>query len=175
MLSQLISISIIANPNYYVLVLLSLFISLHLSYFIVILALMLFTLCISYSVTSSISSYLISHMFFAFPLGKCLEQLNTYQNSFPHLKKKKKNNITVLMLCCQCSITSLYRRQLVSTESCDDNMVSYGVRNSIAAYLSFSRNQQPTQMGAESRKKKSKSLYVLPESSLTNTDYDEDF
>lgn len=79
------------------------------------------------------------------------------------------------MLCCQCSISSLYRRQLVSTESCDDNMVSYGVRNSIAAYLSFSRNQQPTQMGAESRKKKSKSLYVLPESSLTNTDYDDDF
>ncbi|XP_073318880.1 src like adaptor 1a [Pagrus major] len=67
------------------------------------------------------------------------------------------------------------RRHLVSTESCDDNMVSYGVRNSIAAYLSFSKNQQPTQMGAESRKKKSKSLYVLPESNLTNMDYEDDF
>ncbi|XP_070840854.1 src like adaptor 1a [Chaetodon trifascialis] len=64
------------------------------------------------------------------------------------------------------------RRQLVSTESCSDNMVSYGVRNSIAAYLSF---QNPAQMGAESRKKKSKSLYALPDGSLANTDYDDDF
>lgn len=55
------------------------------------------------------------------------------------------------------------RNQLISTDSCGDNMVSYGVRNSIAAYLSFSGAQDP-QMRAESRKKKSKSVYVIPES-----------
>lgn len=67
------------------------------------------------------------------------------------------------------------RSQLVSTESCSDNMVSYGVRNSIAAYLSFSGNQQPAKMGGLSRKKKSKSVYALPDSSIANTDYDDDF
>ncbi len=54
-------------------------------------------------------------------------------------------------------------------------MVSYGVRNSIAAYLSFSGNQEFTQTRAESRKKKSKSVYGLPDSSIANTDYDDDF
>ncbi|XP_019946086.1 src like adaptor 1a [Paralichthys olivaceus] len=58
------------------------------------------------------------------------------------------------------------RRQLVSTDSCSDNMVSYGVRNSIAAYLSFSENQDHAQFKAKSRKKKSKSVYVLPENGL---------
>ncbi|TKS88490.1 Src-like-adapter Src-like-adapter protein 1 [Collichthys lucidus] len=67
------------------------------------------------------------------------------------------------------------RGQLVSTESCSDNMVSYGVRNSIAAYLSFSGNQQNAETRAKNRKKKSKSVYALPQSSLGNMDYDEDF
>lgn len=70
-------------------------------------------------------------------------------------------------------ISSLNRRQLVSTESCGDSVVSYGVRNSIAAYLSFSGDQNPAKMRAESRKKKSKSVYTLPESNLANTDYDD--
>ncbi|KAM6903479.1 src like adaptor 1a isoform 1-T2 [Lycodopsis pacificus] len=67
------------------------------------------------------------------------------------------------------------RRQLVSTDNRSDNMVSYGVRNSIAAYLSFSGSQNPVQTRAESRKKKSKSLYALPENSLGNIDYEADF
>nr|XP_046274182.1 src like adaptor 1a isoform X2 [Scatophagus argus] len=68
------------------------------------------------------------------------------------------------------------RRQLVSADSsCSDNMLSYGVRNSIAAYLSFSENPPSEQMRAESRKKKSKSVYGLPDSSLANTEYEEDF
>ncbi|KAM7384122.1 hypothetical protein PAMA_011460 [Pampus argenteus] len=67
------------------------------------------------------------------------------------------------------------RRQLVSTETCSDNMVSYGVRNSIAAYLSFSGNQDSAQMRAASRKKKSKSVYAIPDNSLANTDYDDGF
>ncbi|XP_054461815.1 src like adaptor 1a [Anoplopoma fimbria] len=66
-------------------------------------------------------------------------------------------------------------RQLVSTDSCSDNMVSYGVRNSIAAYLSFSGNQDPARTRAESRKKKSKSVYAIPESGLGNIDYDDNF
>ncbi|KAL3043950.1 hypothetical protein OYC64_003738 [Pagothenia borchgrevinki] len=65
-------------------------------------------------------------------------------------------------------------KQLVSTESCGDNMVSYGVRNSIAAYLSFSGNRNPAQMRSASRKKKSKSMYALPENGHGTIDY-EDF
>lgn len=53
-------------------------------------------------------------------------------------------------------------------------MLSYGVRNSIAAYLSFSENPQPPQRRKE-RIKKSKSVYAIPESDLTNTDYDNEF
>lgn len=52
-------------------------------------------------------------------------------------------------------------------------MVSYGVRNSMAAYLSFSEDAAHT--GAESRKKKSKSVYGFPERRLTNFDLDDDF
>lgn len=65
------------------------------------------------------------------------------------------------------------RRQLVSTALESDNMVSYGVRNSMAAYLSFSEDAAHT--GAESRKKKSKSVYGFPERRLTNFDLDDDF
>lgn len=53
-------------------------------------------------------------------------------------------------------------------------MLSYGVRNSIAAYLSFAEDPQPAQMRKE-RSKKSKSVYVIPDGDLTNTDYDNDF
>lgn len=57
-------------------------------------------------------------------------------------------------------------KQLTCTETCDDSMLSYGVRNSIAAYLSFSESQEAAQTRAQSRKKKSKSMYALPESRL---------
>lgn len=67
------------------------------------------------------------------------------------------------------------RNQLVSTDSCNDNMVSYGVRNSIAAYLSFSASKDPAQTRAESRKKKSRSVYAVPENSLGTIDYEDDF
>ncbi|XP_074543095.1 src like adaptor 1a [Halichoeres trimaculatus] len=66
------------------------------------------------------------------------------------------------------------RTQLVSTDSCSDNMVSYGVRNSIAAYLSFSGTQQSAQTKAENRKKKSKSVYTFPENGLASLDYEDD-
>lgn len=46
-------------------------------------------------------------------------------------------------------------------------MLSYGVRNSIAAYLSFSESQEAAQTKAESRRKKSKSVYALPDSRPT--------
>ncbi|XP_078478452.1 LOW QUALITY PROTEIN: src-like-adapter [Lampetra planeri] len=64
------------------------------------------------------------------------------------------------------------RRQLVGTDSHSDSIVSYGVRNSIATYLSFSGNQDPAQMRADNRKKKSKSVYGVPENALANIDYD---
>ncbi|KAM9384154.1 src like adaptor 1a [Pholidichthys leucotaenia] len=67
------------------------------------------------------------------------------------------------------------RNQLVSQESCSDNTVSYGVRNSIAAYLSLSGGEGPPNTRAERRKKKSKSMYAVPEHGLANTDYDDDF
>lgn len=61
----------------------------------------------------------------------------------------------------------LFRRQLVSTDTCDDSVLSYGVRNSIAAYLAFSESPAATHTRAESRKKKSRSVYALPDN-----DYD---
>lgn len=56
------------------------------------------------------------------------------------------------------------RRQLTSTENCDNSLLSYGVRTSMAAYLSFSESQEAPEMRAPNRRKKSKSVYVLPES-----------
>ncbi|KAM8882992.1 src like adaptor 1a [Synchiropus picturatus] len=61
--------------------------------------------------------------------------------------------------------------QLLSNTSSND-MVSYGVRNSIAAYLSLSGAQDHTR--AESRRKKSKSVYAIPEKDPSNLDF-EDF
>ncbi|KAA8585938.1 src like adaptor 1a [Etheostoma spectabile] len=66
------------------------------------------------------------------------------------------------------------RGQLVSTDSCSDNMVSYGVRNSIAAYLSLSGNQDPAHTRRQTRKKKSKSVYAIPQNGLGNIDYEDD-
>ena len=60
------------------------------------------------------------------------------------------------------STSSLDRRDLDSTDNCSDNMLSYGVRNSIAAYLSFSESESAAQKKGVNRKKKSKSVYVLP-------------
>ncbi|CAL9691381.1 unnamed protein product [Knipowitschia caucasica] len=59
------------------------------------------------------------------------------------------------------------RTELVSPESVSDNMVSYGVRNSIAAHLFFS--QEPTTR--VDRKKRSKTVYGAPQ----NTDYMDNF
>ncbi|XP_032437604.1 src like adaptor 1a [Xiphophorus hellerii] len=67
------------------------------------------------------------------------------------------------------------RKQLVSTEGQSNNMVSYGVRNSIAAYLSFSGQEDPQKQRGDRRKKKSRSVYVIPESSNANTEYEDDF
>ncbi|XP_037548805.1 src like adaptor 1a [Nematolebias whitei] len=67
------------------------------------------------------------------------------------------------------------RNQLVSTDNQSDSVVSYGVRNSIAAYLSFSGHQDSAQLQAESRKKKSKSVYAFPQSGNASTEYDDDF
>ncbi|XP_017276063.1 src like adaptor 1a [Kryptolebias marmoratus] len=67
------------------------------------------------------------------------------------------------------------RKQLVSTDSHSDSVVSYGVRNSIAAYLSFSGHENPAQLQAELRKKKSKSVYAIPENVNANSEFDEDF
>lgn len=60
------------------------------------------------------------------------------------------------------------RNQLVSTDNCNEHMVSYGVRNSIAAHLFFSQEPPKTK---EDRKKKSKSLYAVPD----NTEYMDGF
>ncbi|XP_061597864.1 src like adaptor 1a [Cololabis saira] len=64
------------------------------------------------------------------------------------------------------------RKQLVSTDSHNENIVSYGVRNSIAAYLSFSGHEDSTKEhgGQERRKKKSRSLYLF---SRANAEYDD--
>ncbi|XP_061903170.1 src like adaptor 1a [Entelurus aequoreus] len=65
------------------------------------------------------------------------------------------------------------RTQLTTTGGHDDDMVSYGIRNSMADHLSFSRYHKGTQgTGMENRKKKSRSVYALPENGLDNIDYD---
>lgn len=72
-------------------------------------------------------------------------------------------------------VLSLDSRQLLNTDSCSDDMLSYGVRNSIAAYLSFSENPPQAQTRFQSRMKKSKSVYAIPNSQLTIPDYEGDF
>ncbi|KAM6959177.1 src like adaptor 1a [Aplochiton taeniatus] len=54
-----------------------------------------------------------------------------------------------------------------------DGMVSYGVRNSIAAYLSMSGALDQTQKN--NRKKKSKSVYATPEAGRNHLDYEDAF
>lgn len=71
------------------------------------------------------------------------------------------------------------RKELVSSAipGCQDSkdcMVSYGVRNSMASYLSLAGTQDTSQK-KKNRKNKSRSLYVVPDNTLENMDYDEDF
>lgn len=63
------------------------------------------------------------------------------------------------------------RSQLLSPSELDnvdskDNLMSYGVRSSIAAYLSLTSIPEPE--NAKGRKKKSKSVYVMPDHSNMN-------
>ncbi|XP_029590710.1 src like adaptor 1a [Salmo trutta] len=53
-------------------------------------------------------------------------------------------------------------------------IVSYGVRNSMASYLSLVRDHDPGQQ-KKNRKKKSKSVCVIPDHSLSHMDLDEDY
>ncbi|XP_034017238.1 src like adaptor 1a [Thalassophryne amazonica] len=66
------------------------------------------------------------------------------------------------------------RGELVSTNSCSDNMVSYGVRNSIAAYLSFSETQDAPQSRMRSKRHKSRSVYGVPKTVLAKLDSEEE-
>ncbi|XP_028317234.1 src like adaptor 1a [Gouania willdenowi] len=63
------------------------------------------------------------------------------------------------------------RKELVSTDSCDNSMVSYGVRSSIAAYLSFSDDQNSVKLNSDIRKKKAKSMLAFN----PDTDYIDEF
>ncbi|KAA0710468.1 Src-like-adapter Src-like-adapter protein 1 [Triplophysa tibetana] len=67
------------------------------------------------------------------------------------------------------------RSQLINPNEVDlmdnkDNTMSYGVRSSIAAYMSLTSGPQPE--NSKDRKKKSKSIYVIPYHN--NMDIDED-
>ncbi|XP_054618833.1 src like adaptor 1a isoform X4 [Dunckerocampus dactyliophorus] len=74
---------------------------------------------------------------------------------------------------CHFDWNEIDRMQLTSTDGHDNNMVSYGVRNSMADYLAFSGYHQEAQhVKKESRKRKSKSVYTLPKNGLANIDYD---
>lgn len=50
-------------------------------------------------------------------------------------------------------------QELLNTDGCGDNMLSYGVRNSIAAYLSFSEAQPEPSPRSLGRMRKTKSMY----------------
>ncbi|XP_029976511.1 src like adaptor 1a [Salarias fasciatus] len=63
------------------------------------------------------------------------------------------------------------RDQLVNPDSCSDDMVSYGVRNSIAAYLSLSDDRKPASIRGLGRKKKSKSVYRVPMHAANDEDF----
>ncbi|XP_061616093.1 src like adaptor 1a isoform X2 [Phyllopteryx taeniolatus] len=52
-----------------------------------------------------------------------------------------------------------------------DGVLSYGIRNSVSAYLSFSECEEARSRRAQSRREKGKSLYGLPEKSPANIDY----
>ncbi|KAJ7991780.1 hypothetical protein DPEC_G00287420 [Dallia pectoralis] len=66
------------------------------------------------------------------------------------------------------------RRDLISTATpSGDTAMSYGVRNSIASYLSLAGAPDPGRQKKD-RKKKSKSMYVVPDHSLNPMDLDED-
>lgn len=67
-------------------------------------------------------------------------------------------------------LSSDSRNQLVSTDSCSDSIVSYGVRNSIAAYLSLSEDQDHPRTRTKDRKRKCKTVYSFPEHNLENSD-----
>lgn len=67
------------------------------------------------------------------------------------------------------------RSQLLNPNEVDlmdnnDNTMSYGVRSSIAAYMSLTSVPQPE--NSKDRKKKSKSIYVIPYHN--NKDIDDD-
>lgn len=69
----------------------------------------------------------------------------------------------------------MIRSQLINPSEMDlvdnkDNMMSYGVRSSIAAYMSLT--SIPQSENSKDRKKKSKSIYVIPDHS--NMDLDDD-
>ncbi|XP_019905581.2 src like adaptor 1a isoform X2 [Esox lucius] len=71
------------------------------------------------------------------------------------------------------------RRDLVSTAALQgqdnrDTAVSYGVRNSIASYLSLTGTQEPEER-KKNRKKKSKSVYVMPDYSLSHMDLEDEY
>ncbi|XP_061520772.1 src like adaptor 1a isoform X2 [Phycodurus eques] len=53
----------------------------------------------------------------------------------------------------------------------DDGVLSYGIRNSVAAYLSFSECEEAQSTRAQSRREKGTSLCVLPEKSPANIGY----
>lgn len=72
---------------------------------------------------------------------------------------------------------SVDRSQLLNTNCADTqqsrDMVSYGVRNSIASYLSLAETAESNGTSSSSRKKKSKSVYLMTDNS--NAFYEEDF
>nr|XP_057902908.1 src-like-adapter isoform X1 [Doryrhamphus excisus] len=75
---------------------------------------------------------------------------------------------------CHFDWNKIDRMQLTSAGDHHNNMVSYGVRNSMADYLSFSGYHQEAQrVKGENRKRKSKSVYTLPKNGLANIDYDD--
>ncbi|KAG9355425.1 hypothetical protein JZ751_000263 [Albula glossodonta] len=66
------------------------------------------------------------------------------------------------------------RRNMDRTQECSedgDNLLSFGVRNSIASYLSLA---EPEDTWKSNRKKKSKSVYVMSDHALNSIHMEED-
>ncbi|XP_057684594.1 src like adaptor 1a [Corythoichthys intestinalis] len=134
---------------------------------------------------STIRHYRISrldnHWYYISPglTFQCLEDMINYYSDFEHglccvLTSPCQSNQTVAPADAPPVVMRRHKKndriQPTSSGS-NDAMLSYGVRNSMAAYLSFSGCEEAQSMKAGSRRKKSKSVYLLPENGPMNLDY----
>ncbi|XP_077599830.1 src like adaptor 1a [Stigmatopora nigra] len=130
---------------------------------------------------STIRHYRISrlenHWYYISPglTFQCLEDMINYYSEFTHglccvLKSPCQSNQTVDLTECPSVVMRCHKKN-DRIQLSNGDMLSYGVRNSMAAHISFSGSEEAQSMREESRKKKSQSVYLLSENGRMNFDY----